>query len=108
MWWRGSRWHWSRRFLLELMLSREVAGLSERLRVGGRGLCVPAVHRLCVCVVFGADRRCTGLSRGCTDRFVVTLVSSLPQGHIKGYISHQHQKLVVSKQNPFPPLSTVC
>ncbi|PKU38897.1 pci domain-containing protein 2 [Limosa lapponica baueri] len=29
-------------------------------------------------------------------------------GHIKGYISHQHQKLVVSKQNPFPPLSTVC
>lgn len=34
--------------------------------------------------------------------------ASLPQGHIKGYISHQHQKLVVSKQNPFPPLSTVC
>ncbi|KAG8521152.1 PCI domain-containing protein 2 [Galemys pyrenaicus] len=34
--------------------------------------------------------------------------SSPPQGHIKGYISHQHQKLVVSKQNPFPPLSTVC
>lgn len=33
---------------------------------------------------------------------------SLFQGHIKGYISHQHQKLVVSKQNPFPPLSTVC
>lgn len=29
------------------------------------------------------------------------------QGHIKGYISHQHQKLVVSKQNPFPPLSSV-
>ncbi|KAI8514204.1 PCI domain-containing protein 2 [Branchiostoma belcheri] len=28
-------------------------------------------------------------------------------GHIKGYISHQHQKLVVSKQNAFPPLSTV-
>ncbi|XP_072268658.1 PCI domain-containing protein 2 isoform X2 [Pyxicephalus adspersus] len=28
-------------------------------------------------------------------------------GHIKGYISHQHQKLVVSKQNPFPPLSTI-
>lgn len=31
----------------------------------------------------------------------------LLQGHIKGYISHQHQKLVVSKQNPFPPLSSV-
>lgn len=29
------------------------------------------------------------------------------EGKIKGYISHQHQKLVVSKQNPFPPLSTL-
>ncbi|XP_046853354.1 PCI domain-containing protein 2-like [Xenia sp. Carnegie-2017] len=28
------------------------------------------------------------------------------EGYIKGYISHQHQKLVVSKQNPFPPLSS--
>ncbi|EDO39944.1 predicted protein [Nematostella vectensis] len=27
-------------------------------------------------------------------------------GYIKGYISHQHQKLVVSKQNAFPPLNT--
>ena len=27
------------------------------------------------------------------------------EGKIKGYISHQHQKLVVSKQTPFPPLS---
>ncbi|XP_020913510.1 PCI domain-containing protein 2 [Exaiptasia diaphana] len=27
-------------------------------------------------------------------------------GYIKGYISHQHQKLVVSKQNAFPALST--
>lgn len=26
-------------------------------------------------------------------------------GRIKGYISHQHNKLVVSKQNPFPPLN---
>lgn len=29
------------------------------------------------------------------------------QNKIKGYISHQHQKLVVSKQNAFPKLSTV-
>ncbi|XP_063232525.1 PCI domain-containing protein 2 [Bacillus rossius redtenbacheri] len=29
------------------------------------------------------------------------------EGKIKGYISHQHQKLVVSKQNAFPVLSTV-
>lgn len=28
-------------------------------------------------------------------------------GKIKGYISHQHNKLVVSKQNPFPPLNGV-
>lgn len=29
------------------------------------------------------------------------------EGRIKGYISHQHNKLVVSKQNPFPPLNQV-
>lgn len=28
------------------------------------------------------------------------------EGYIKGYISHQHQKLVVSKQNPFPALTS--
>lgn len=44
MWWRGSRWRLSRHFLLELVLSREMAGLSEGLRVGGRDLCVPVVH----------------------------------------------------------------
>ncbi|XP_053950784.1 PCI domain-containing protein 2 homolog [Anastrepha ludens] len=29
------------------------------------------------------------------------------EGKIKGYISYSHNKLVVSKQNPFPPLNTV-
>ncbi|XP_076287177.1 PCI domain-containing protein 2 [Lasioglossum baleicum] len=29
------------------------------------------------------------------------------EGKIKGYISHQHKKLVISKQNPFPKLSTI-
>jgi len=29
------------------------------------------------------------------------------EGKIKGYISHQHKKLVVSKQNTFPPLSSL-
>lgn len=29
------------------------------------------------------------------------------QGKIKGYISHQHRKVVVSKQNPFPPLTSL-
>ncbi|XP_058809848.1 PCI domain-containing protein 2 isoform X2 [Phymastichus coffea] len=28
-------------------------------------------------------------------------------GKIKGYISHQHKKLVISKQNPFPKLSSL-
>lgn len=28
-------------------------------------------------------------------------------GKIKGYISYQHKKVVVSKQNPFPPLSSL-
>ncbi|NWV29038.1 PCID2 protein, partial [Origma solitaria] len=42
------------------------------------------------------------------DEVQCILVNLIYMGHIKGYISHQHQKLVVSKQNPFPPLSTVC
>lgn len=29
------------------------------------------------------------------------------EGKIKGYISHQHKKLVISKQNPFPTLSSI-
>uniref|UniRef100_A0A1I7XVG6 PCI domain-containing protein 2 homolog n=1 Tax=Heterorhabditis bacteriophora TaxID=37862 RepID=A0A1I7XVG6_HETBA len=29
------------------------------------------------------------------------------QKKIKGYISHQHQKLVISKKDPFPALSSV-
>ena len=35
------------------------------------------------------------------------LCNFLFQNKVKGYISHQHQKLVLSKQNPFPPLATV-
>jgi hypothetical protein len=37
--------------------------------------------------------------------FIYSLFSF--QNMIKGYISYQHQKLVVSKQNPFPSLGTV-
>lgn len=33
------------------------------------------------------------------------LANLIYEGKIKGYISHQHQKLVVSKQNPFPSIS---
>nr|BAA92118.1 unnamed protein product [Homo sapiens] len=42
------------------------------------------------------------------DEVQCILANLIYMGHVKGYISHQHQKLVVSKQNPFPPLSTVC
>uniref|UniRef100_M3ZVM9 PCI domain-containing protein 2 n=2 Tax=Xiphophorus TaxID=8082 RepID=M3ZVM9_XIPMA len=41
------------------------------------------------------------------DEVQCLLANLIYMGHIKGYISHQHQKLVVSKQNPFPPLSSV-
>ncbi|XP_043092000.1 PCI domain-containing protein 2 [Puntigrus tetrazona] len=41
------------------------------------------------------------------DEVQCILANLIFMGHIKGYISHQHQKLVVSKQNPFPPLSSV-
>ncbi|XP_042369350.1 PCI domain-containing protein 2 [Plectropomus leopardus] len=41
------------------------------------------------------------------DEVQCILANLIYVGHIKGYISHQHQKLVVSKQNPFPPLSSV-
>ena len=37
----------------------------------------------------------------------LTQPTSFYQGYIKGYISHQHGKLVVSKGNPFPPLREV-
>ncbi|KAJ0067281.1 hypothetical protein NL108_015822 [Boleophthalmus pectinirostris] len=41
------------------------------------------------------------------DEVQCILANLIYMGHIKGYISHQHQKLVVSKQNPFPALSTL-
>ncbi|KAK9524281.1 hypothetical protein VZT92_018131 [Zoarces viviparus] len=41
------------------------------------------------------------------DEVQCILANLIYMGPIKGYISHQHQKLVVSKQNPFPPLSSV-
>ncbi|KAM3934242.1 PCI domain-containing protein 2 isoform 2-T2 [Leptodactylus fuscus] len=41
------------------------------------------------------------------DEVNCIIANLIYMGHIKGYISHQHQKLVVSRQNPFPPLSTI-
>lgn len=39
------------------------------------------------------------------DETQCIIANLIYEGKIKGYISHQHQKLVVSKQQPFPPLS---
>lgn len=87
--------------------------------MGGHGLDFSVVHTMCVYLLcapgdpaatIGVGRLRAGLSGECTHSLAQNhepALSSL-QGHIKGYISHQHQKLVVSKQNPFPPLSTVC
>jgi len=38
------------------------------------------------------------------DETACIIANLIYDGRIKGYISHQHQKLVVSKQNAFPPL----
>jgi len=38
------------------------------------------------------------------DETACIIANLIYEGRIKGYISHQHQKLVVSKQNAFPPL----
>lgn len=41
------------------------------------------------------------------DETACIIANLIYENKIKGYISHQHQKLVVSKQNAFPKLSTV-
>ena len=39
------------------------------------------------------------------DETACIIANLIYQGRIKGYISHQHNKLVISKQNAFPPLA---
>ncbi|EDV29225.1 uncharacterized protein TRIADDRAFT_51299 [Trichoplax adhaerens] len=41
------------------------------------------------------------------DEVECILANLIYTGYVRGYISHQHQKLVVSKQNPFPVPSQV-
>ena len=38
------------------------------------------------------------------DETACIIANLIYDGRIKGYISHQHHKLVMSKQNAFPPL----
>lgn len=42
-----------------------------------------------------------------TDEVQCIIANLIFDGYLKGYISHQHQKLIVSKQNPFPSLTTI-
>ena len=39
------------------------------------------------------------------DETQCIIANLIYEGKIKGYISHHHQKLVVSRQNAFPPLA---
>lgn len=41
------------------------------------------------------------------DEIHCIVANLIYDGKVKGYISHQHNKLVVSKQNPFPSLNTL-
>jgi len=41
------------------------------------------------------------------DEVECVLANLIYKGYIKGYISHQHAKLVLSKSNAFPPLRDV-
>jgi hypothetical protein len=41
------------------------------------------------------------------DELACILANLIAQKKIKGYISHQHQTLVISKKDPFPPLAAV-
>ena len=43
----------------------------------------------------------------CLEEVHCIIANLIYENKIKGYISIQHQKLVVSKANPFPPLSSV-
>lgn len=42
-----------------------------------------------------------------SDETQCIVANLIYQGKIKGYISYQHKKVVVSKQNAFPPLSSL-
>lgn len=41
------------------------------------------------------------------DEVQCIVANLIDKGYIRGYISHQHQKVVVSKQMPFPPVATI-
>uniref|UniRef100_A0A7S0LNH2 PCI domain-containing protein n=1 Tax=Coccolithus braarudii TaxID=221442 RepID=A0A7S0LNH2_9EUKA len=48
----------------------------------------------------------TGVEMDC-DEIECVLANLIYSGYIKGYLSHQHGKIVVSKGNAFPPVASV-
>lgn len=57
--------------------------------------------------LFQAALEFVGESKITMDETHCIVANLIYEGKIKGYISHQHNKLVVSKQIPFPALNTV-
>lgn len=57
----------------------------------------------------GVFKRCLGATGVCmdVDEIECVLANLIFKGYIKGYLSHQHSKLVVSKGNAFPSLREV-
>lgn len=61
---------------------------------------IPVQSLLVALQMYGMD----GIDMDETECILANLIY---EGKIKGYISYQHKKLVISKQNPFPPLSSI-
>jgi len=57
----------------------------------------------------GMFKRCLNVSSVVmdADEIECVLANLIYKGYVKGYLSHQHGKLVVSKGNPFPALREV-
>ncbi|XP_059062423.1 PCI domain-containing protein 2 homolog [Achroia grisella] len=55
---------------------------------------------------FQAALQIMGQDDADADETQCIVANLIYDGKIKGYISYQHKKVVVSKQNPFPPLSS--
>ncbi|XP_014675389.1 PREDICTED: PCI domain-containing protein 2-like [Priapulus caudatus] len=68
--------------------------------------CVLKTHQLPI-EAFVVALRWMGLEDVDSDEAQCLIANLIYEGKIKGYISHQHQKLVVSKQNAFPPLTAI-
>jgi len=54
---------------------------------------------------FTTALRLVGVEEADDDEAACIIANLIYEAKIKGYISHQHQKLVVSKQNPFPAVA---